>query len=75
MGDHCRRFGAQERVSEDEERRSNALADREDHPKHRCSRLWTRSWFHVAVSRGLQDYDQGCGRYWRSLETGAHASC
>ena len=59
------------RVSENGERGSNALAGRGSHPKHRCSRSWTRSSFHVAVSRGSQDYDQGCGLYWRSLGTGA----
>ena len=75
MGDHCRRLWARERVSEDGERRLNTLAGRVDHPKHRCSRSWTRSSFHVAVSRGSQDYDQGCDRYWRSLGTGVHASC
>lgn len=73
MGDGrpLRAIWAQERVSENGERRSNALAARGSHPKHRCSRSWTRSSFHVAVSRGSQDYDQGCGLYWRSLGTGA----
>ena len=52
MGDHGRRVQAQEWVSKDGERRSNALAGRGSHPKHRFSRFWTRSSFQVAVSRG-----------------------
>lgn len=37
MGDHGRSMCAQEWVSADGERRSNALADRGSHPNHRCS--------------------------------------
>lgn len=60
IGDHGRGVRAQDWVSKGRERRSNALARRGSHPKHRFSRFWTRSLFQVAVSRGFLDYGQGC---------------